>query len=309
MPQRRATRQAARASVRRQRRRVGVRSTVARDARRVRPTGRPRGTARRSGHARGSRRPSRPTARASPNGSDQYVASVTGRKRPRSSDRPSRRLRSGRRWTLPTTRNGGIETSARSATLGVRSSRIGSTVVRETAKRIDDEIDLGELRAEREVGGAVLLERDVLEDQERLLGGVQDVGDPVVACLDRPPNDELLRVEGERDCLGRAGIDRHDRKDTTRRSACEPGQRVNPVRVNPARVGTRSGGPFERAGAPGHRVTGRGASGLGLQAVEWRRDLSVGVSLGVAPRACCERAPTVDSDESRGSRERAGPPA
>ena len=75
--------------------------------------------------------------RASPTRSDQNVASVTGMKSPWSSARLSRRLRSGSRWTWPTIRNGGTERSARSLTFGVRSSRIGSTVVSETANRTD----------------------------------------------------------------------------------------------------------------------------------------------------------------------------
>src|SRR3954470_3951375 len=55
--------------------------------------------------------------------------------RPVSSLRASRRSRSGRMWIRPVIRNGGIEMSACSGTLGVRRSGRGSTVVSATAKR------------------------------------------------------------------------------------------------------------------------------------------------------------------------------
>ena len=90
--------------------------------------------------------------RVSPTRSAQKVASVTGMKSPWSSARLSRRLRSGMRWTWPTIRNGGTERSARSLTLGVRSSRIGSTVVSETANRTDARFTWANSARMRQVG-------------------------------------------------------------------------------------------------------------------------------------------------------------
>ncbi len=111
----------------------------------------------RSAHAAASRNGAKICARAwftatiatvwgaCPSRSDQKTASVTGTNFWRSSLRLSRNVRSGSRWMVPITRNGGMETKARSAILSVRSSRTGWTACSVTANRTDRRLTCAKL--------------------------------------------------------------------------------------------------------------------------------------------------------------------
>ena len=146
---------------------------------------------------------------------------MTGMNRPVSSQSASRRSRSGRRWIRPMTWNGGIEIIACSGTFGVRRSGRASIDVSATANSTAPRLTWAYSDRDarfREPYSSITASR---QDEEVLVGLVEDVGDPRLAGPDLALDHEAVGVQGQRQRRGGSPPDQveHGRRI---RGACEP---------------------------------------------------------------------------------------
>ena len=149
------------------------------------------------------------------------------------------------RWIRPVILNGGIEIKRHLRHL--RRAQVRTGIKRRLGDREQDrrEIDLGEVGLHRDVVGAVLVDRRIRHDEERLVGHVEDVGDPALTGPDRPPDDECVCVQRERNLRGLApNYHRVKHRPSIRRArrGQAPGRTTSWRRPSPG-ARRRAGGP------------------------------------------------------------------
>ena len=127
-------------------------------------------------------------------------------------------------------------------TLGVRSSGGGSAGVSATANRTASEVDLGVVGPDLPPAGPELVERHVRQDEERVLGEVEDVGDAALARVQACPRMTKESVYSVSRTCGGPG-------------ACETVEHEQTIR-SPAARGEVSPTRRRRPGARGHQVLG-----------------------------------------------------
>ena len=126
------------------------------------------------------------------------------------------------------------------------------------------QVDLRVGRPDRRAVPAELLDGDLLEDQERVLGEVEDVGHPVLPGADRPARDQRVGVQGQlgsaellerrvhavlRACAPRGAQARRE-QDTRPAARVDPRIGSRPRAAGPSAWRSRSPGARPRAGGP-----------------------------------------------------------
>lgn len=126
------------------------------------------------------------------------------------------------------------------------------------------EVDLRVGGPDRLAAGGELLDRDVLEDQERVVGHVEDVRDPVLPGPDRSPRDQRIGVQGELIALELVECRIHrrgssvrappGRASATRAAYVDVASRRSPIRPVARVIASRAPSPGARRRAAGSRA-------------------------------------------------------